>query len=116
MLASHYAPTLPLRLAATSVSPDEALLAFGRPLLGAPITFQLSLSENLAEAAQRLFAGLHTLDEEGIRLGLCGIAAMPIPDSGLGHAITDRLRRASARPGGRCPPGPPGKGGAFAIG
>ena len=99
MLASHYAPRLPLRLAATSVSPDEALLAFGCPLPGAHTTFQLSLSENLPEAAQRLFAGLHTLDEEGLRLGLSGIAAMRIPEHDLGLAIADRLRRAAARPG-----------------
>ncbi|HTU52365.1 MAG TPA: L-threonylcarbamoyladenylate synthase [Acetobacteraceae bacterium] len=115
MLASHYAPSLPLRLVATRVSPDEALLAFGRPLPGAHTTFQLSFSENLAEAAQRLFAGLRTLDEEGIRLGLRGIAAMPIPARDLGLAITDRLRRASA--GGRARPGAlpldPAKGGAL---
>ena len=35
MLMSHYAPSLPLRLNAQSVSPDEALLAFGTPLCGA---------------------------------------------------------------------------------
>ncbi|HEX5327257.1 MAG TPA: L-threonylcarbamoyladenylate synthase, partial [Acetobacteraceae bacterium] len=42
LLASHYAPTLPLRLAASSVSADEALLAFGSPLSGAGMVFNLS--------------------------------------------------------------------------
>jgi L-threonylcarbamoyladenylate synthase len=36
------------------------------------------------------------LDADGRRLGLACIAVMPIPDSGLGAAINDRLRRAAA--------------------
>ena len=96
MLASHYAPRLPIRLDATSLSAGEALLAFGPALPGARAVFQLSESRDLAEAAARLFAGLRLLDEEGPRLGLTGIAAMPIPDHGLGRAIADRLRRAAA--------------------
>ena len=96
MLASHYAPRLPLRRDAGSVSVDEALLAFGPPLRGAGALFQLSGSGDLTEAAARLFAGLHTLDADGVRLGLARIAAMPIPRHGLGQAINDRLRRAAA--------------------
>ena len=45
-----------------------------------------------AEAASRLFAGLRWLDAEGARLGLRGIAVMPVPETGLGIAINDRLR------------------------
>jgi L-threonylcarbamoyladenylate synthase len=36
------------------------------------------------------------LDAAGARLGLSRIAAMPVPDTGLGLAINDRLRRAAA--------------------
>src|SRR5215469_7979978 len=43
MLERHYAPARLLRLAATTVTPDEALLAFGTPLPGATVTFNLSL-------------------------------------------------------------------------
>jgi L-threonylcarbamoyladenylate synthase len=96
LLVSHYAPVLPVRLAATSVGADEALLAFGLPLPGAGAIFQLSAAESLAEAAANLFAGLRALDAEGARLGLTGIAAMPVPSSGLGLAINDRLQRAAA--------------------
>jgi len=92
MLASHYAPALPLRLAATQVAADEALLAFGPPLPGAGTIFQLSASGDTTEAAANLFAGLRLLDRSGLR----GIAAMPVPDAGLGLAINDRLRRAAA--------------------
>jgi len=92
LLASHYAPTLPLRLEARSVAPDEALLAFGPPLPGAAATLNLSPGGDLVEAAAHLFAYLRALD----RPGLAGIAVMPVPTSGLGEAINDRLRRAAA--------------------
>ncbi len=95
MLASHYAPTMPVRLEATTVAADEALLAFGPPLAGAGAVFQLSAARDLRESAARLFAGLRALDASGLR----AIAAMPIPDTGLGAAINDRLRRAAAERG-----------------
>ena len=106
MLRSHYAPRHALRLGARAVSPDEALLAFGPPLVGAAITYNLSEAGDLAEAAARLFAGLRWLDAEAARRGLRGIAAMAVPEAGLGVAIADRLRRAAApRFDGRAAPG-----------
>jgi L-threonylcarbamoyladenylate synthase len=96
MLASHYAPALPVRLDATEVAPDEAVLAFGPAPAGATLIFSLSESGDLAEAAARLFTGLRTLDAEGRRRGLVRIAAMPVPRHGLGMAINDRLARAAA--------------------
>ena len=95
-LASHYAPALPLRLNATAAGPDEALLAFGAAPPGAGIMWNLSERGDLTEAASRLFAGLRTLDEEGRRLALNRIAAMPVPNEDLGEAINDRLIRAAA--------------------
>lgn len=99
-LASHYAPDLPLRLNATSFAADEALLAFGPHLEGGRATYQLSERGNVTEAAARLFDGLHWLDSEGRRLGLRGIAVMPVPSTGTGLAINDRLERAAAPRGG----------------
>jgi L-threonylcarbamoyladenylate synthase len=96
LLVSHYAPDLPVRLAARAAGPEEALLAFGPAPPGAGLTFQLSEARDLTEAAARLFSGLRTLDAEGRRLGLARIAAMPVPEHGLGLAINDRLRRAAA--------------------
>lgn len=93
MLASHYAPSLPLRLDARTARPGEALLAFGPE---APPGFHkvlwLSRAGDLAEAAANLFAMLRTLD----RPDFAAIAVMPIPEEGLGRAINDRLRRAAA--------------------
>lgn len=89
MLASHYAPRARLRLNATNCSPDEVLLGFG-PVTGAALN--LSPAGDLAEAAASLFAALHRLDADGAT----AIAVSPIPDTGLGRAINDRLRRAAA--------------------
>ncbi len=96
LLVSHYAPALPVRLHATAVAADEALLAFGPALPGAGLTFQLSDRADPTEAATRLFEGLRWLDRDGARLSLRAIAAMPVPESGLGAAINDRLQRAAA--------------------
>lgn len=97
-LESHYAPVRPVRLEATSVGADEGLLAFGAsPPTGAMLTYNLSPTGNLAEAAANLFAQLRALDRPSIGR----IAVMPIPQTGLGLAINDRLRRAAAGDGGR---------------
>ncbi len=102
---SHYAPSLPLRLDARSIGPDEALLAFGPSPLSAPVAINLSPKGDLTEAAARLYAALRALDAEARQRGLTRIAVMPIPARGLGLAIADRLRRAAAP---RCPPDPDG--------
>jgi L-threonylcarbamoyladenylate synthase len=105
LLASHYAPKLPVRLDATDVQRNEALLAFGPPLPGAGAVLGLSDAGDLTEAAARLFAGLRALDEDAAALGLQRIAVMPVPEQGLGRAINDRLRRAAApRPSPDCTP------------
>jgi L-threonylcarbamoyladenylate synthase len=92
-LASHYAPRAPLRLDATGLMPGEALLAFGpdAPPHDGP-AFNLSPSGDLVEAAANLFAALRLLDAARPS----AIAVMPIPDTGLGEAINDRLRRGAA--------------------
>jgi L-threonylcarbamoyladenylate synthase len=92
-LASHYAPSLPVRLDVTVARPGEVLLAFGPDAPGGfkKVLF-LSRSGDLAEAAANLFAMLRRLD----RPKFAGIAVMPIPETGLGRAINDRLRRAAA--------------------
>ena len=93
-LESHYAPNATVRLNATTVNASEALLAFG-PDMG-PKTYKtsLNLSErgDLHEAAANLFAMLRELDKPDVKT----IAVMPIPETGLGIAMNDRLRRAAA--------------------
>ncbi|WP_256749380.1 L-threonylcarbamoyladenylate synthase [Mesorhizobium sp. Mes31] len=96
MLASHYAPGAAVRLNASTVGEDEALLAFGSQRAEgwrhAAAFLNLSVSGDLREAASNLFAYMQDLDRSGART----IAVEPIPFDGLGEAINDRLSRAAA--------------------
>jgi L-threonylcarbamoyladenylate synthase len=110
-LLKHYAPQTPLRLKAVDVRPGEALLAFGSTRFmgiqggGAakdlPRAALLNLSESgdLNEAAANLFAMLHQLDTGGFK----AIAVMDIPETGLGMAINDRLKRAAGAQSANAP-------------
>ncbi len=93
--ASHYAPHAAVRLDARRVEAGESVLDFGAqlapPLLGQAYR-DLSPAADLGEAAAGLFAALRALDTPGA----ARIAVAPIPHSGLGAAINDRLRRAAA--------------------
>ncbi|MBP0617371.1 L-threonylcarbamoyladenylate synthase [Jiella mangrovi] len=95
-LASHYAPTGRVRLDVRSIEPGEFVIAFGpdRPqgLENAAAIVNLSPAGDLAEAASNLFAALSAFDSADVE----AIAVAPIPSTGLGEAINDRLRRAAA--------------------
>ncbi len=87
-LASHYAPSKPLRLGAASATPEEFLIGFGN-VAGES---NLSPSGDLAEAAARLYRCLHEADAASS----ARIAVAAMPETGIGAAINDRLRRAAA--------------------
>ena len=87
-LESHYAPRAALRLNVRDPGADEVLLGFG-PSPNAALN--LSPAGDLREAAANLFAMLRALDKNAGR-----IAVMPVPETGLGEAINDRLNRAAA--------------------
>jgi L-threonylcarbamoyladenylate synthase len=89
-LASHYAPEARVRLNATEAREGEVLVGFGP--IGGHLT--LSASGDLLEAAANLF---HFLREADALAGPGGaIAFAPVPETGLGRAINDRMRRAAA--------------------
>jgi L-threonylcarbamoyladenylate synthase len=99
-LESHYAPRTPLRvgplaalLAEAQASPASRVhcVAFREAPAGVPSEV-LSPSGDLREAARKLFAALRRADQAGADV----LLAEPVPDEGLGRAINDRLRRASA--------------------
>jgi L-threonylcarbamoyladenylate synthase len=92
MLASHYAPRAALRLDARTARDGEAVLDFAGQLAGRTQRLDLSAHGDLREAAANLFAFLRALDATGA----AAIAVAPIPATGLGEAIADRLRRAAA--------------------
>lgn len=86
-LASHYAPSKPLRLQATDAMTDEWLIGFG------DISGDATLSSNgdLVEAAANLFSCLHEAEASSKPR----IAVAPLPTAGIGAAIADRLARAA---------------------
>ena len=95
MMTSHYAPNVRLRMNATEIRPGESVLAFGSELPAgadeAGAIVNLSPAGDLRQAAAGFFAAIRVLEKEG-----APIAAATVPERGLGRAINDRLRRASA--------------------
>ena len=91
MILRHYAPQAPVRLNATHAQPGEVMIGFGPGYEGA--AFNLSPSGDLTEAAAHLFAMLRAADA----LNPTAIVIAPIPKTGLGEAIADRLARAADR-------------------
>ena len=87
-LASHYAPTKPMRLNTETATEGEWHIGFG----AVSGDENLSNNGNLAEAAFNLFAALHRADASD----QLAIAVAPIPTEGIGIAINDRLQRAAA--------------------
>lgn len=88
-LTTHYAPDAPVRIEAEAAREGEILLGFG-PGSGDP-RWSLSLAGDTREAAANLFRLLREADREHP----VGIAVAPIPATGLGEAVNDRLRRAA---------------------
>ncbi len=88
----HYATAAPLVMGGAA-SDGEIMIGFG-PAGG---DLSLSPSGDLVEAAARLFAVLHEADALAKQRGASAIRVAEIPESGLGRAINDRLRRAATR-------------------
>ena len=89
-LLRHYAPKNQLRINASIPQDDEFYIGFG----ACAADLNLSKSGNLREAAANLFAYLRLADKQA-KYGKIAIA--PIPKTGLGLAINDRIKRASYR-------------------
>ena len=88
-LESHYAPKALLRLNAAAPEWGETYLGFGAYDYG---PWTLSKTGDLQETAANLFKMLHAIDDSSVER----IAVAPIPMTGLGEAINDRLTRAAA--------------------
>jgi L-threonylcarbamoyladenylate synthase len=94
MLESHYAPRTPLHLwpehaALPGDAATSGLLAFGA--VGPGFAAVEVLPSDPVDAAPLFFAALRRLDASGVTR----LYAREIPESGLGMAIMDRLRRAA---------------------
>lgn len=102
MLKSHYAPNTQIMLA-EDFHPERigdtsriGALVFNDYIEGLDLEnqFVLSKSGNMNEAARRLFTGLRILDQ---REDIDTIVTAFVPNQGLGRAINDRIKRATAK-------------------
>ena len=102
MLSRHYAPQTTTHVVDDVQQfiagfPDKRIgvLLFNKALEAPNIKAQeiLSRQGNLQEAASKLYAALHMLDEQNLDL----IVAERFPDEGMGKAINDRLQRATKK-------------------
>ncbi|HTH56974.1 MAG TPA: L-threonylcarbamoyladenylate synthase [Cyclobacteriaceae bacterium] len=99
-LQSHYAPGKILKIGNIDELLHEnrntrvGVLSFQKRYAGDFIEKQIVLSPvgDVNEAAQKLFSALRELDKSSVEI----ILTETVPDFGLGRAINDRLRRASA--------------------
>lgn len=94
-LKSHYAPRTPLDLVEVLPPPDSAtgLLAWTASGEGFGHAEYLSKTQDLREAAANLYGAMRRLDASGVTR----IVAEAVPETGLGTAIMERLRKAAAR-------------------
>lgn len=95
MILRHYAPDAPVHLEQLDVPAGGIRLGFGSVggigPYGPDEAWSLSPAGDLHEAAARLFELLRAAD----LLAPSAIGVAPIPESGLGEAINDRLKRAA---------------------
>ena len=103
-MKSHYAPRTPLVICEklpdqgldrdTQAWPNRSgLLSWHGKGRGFALVESLSETMDLREAAANLYGAMRRLDEAGLEL----IVAEAVPETGLGVAIMDRLRKAAAR-------------------
>ncbi|RMA43708.1 L-threonylcarbamoyladenylate synthase [Rhodophyticola porphyridii] len=92
-LSRHYAPSVPVTLNSALDDASAVRVGFTKADGG---DLYLSHSGDLVEAAAALFHVLHLADAMACAGQKSAIHVAPVPETGLGRAINDRLRRAAA--------------------
>ena len=94
---THYRPQVPLyygEVPAGYTLPEHTVrIAFGAQVGPIPATVNLSATGDMVEATSKLYAFMHDLDKSEYDL----ILVDPIPNTGVGMALNDRLKRASIK-------------------
>ena len=94
---THYRPQVPLyygEIPANITLPEHTVrIAFGSQQGIIPATANLSVTGDMVEATSKLYAFMHDLDDPKYDL----ILVDPIPNTGVGMALNDRLKRASIK-------------------
>jgi L-threonylcarbamoyladenylate synthase len=87
----HYSPGIPLRMNIKKPKKNEAFVLLKKNKDTKSNYFYLSKKNNLKEAAKNLYSLLRKIKKKGYN----SIAVEKIQNSGIGHTINDRLKRAS---------------------
>jgi L-threonylcarbamoyladenylate synthase len=87
----HYSPGIPVYINKKQAKKNGAFISFGKKFKSAKNIFNLSKKNNLNEAANKLYSTMRIIR----KLKYKSISVCKIPNSGLGLAINDRLKKAS---------------------
>ena len=93
LLKKHYSPNIPMKLNQTRSPREHAFITFGSKYPVTRNSFNLSKKSNLNEAAKNLYKFFRNIKKKGFKK----IYVARIPNTGVGYAINDRLKRASKK-------------------
>ena len=92
-LKIHYSPGIPVKMNKKNVEKNQALIGFGKGFKVGKNYFNLSKKGNLKEVANNLYKTMRKIKKKNFK----SIAVVKIPNTKIGYAINDRLRKASAK-------------------
>jgi len=87
----HYSPGIPIYLNKTKIKKNGAFIAFGKKFSNNQNYYNLSRNRSLREAANNLYKVMRKIKNKKYS----SISVCKIPNTGIGKAINDRLKRAS---------------------
>ena len=90
-LKKHYSPGIPVYINKNKCPNKYAFITFGKKYPVTRNTFNLSRKSNLNEAARNLYKFFRNIKKKGYKK----IYVAKVPNTGIGIAINDRLKRAS---------------------
>ena len=90
-LKFHYSPGIPVFMNRNRAKKNEAFITFGNKFKNVKNNFNLSKTNNLEEAASNLYKVMRSIKNQNYK----SIFVCKIPNTGMGRAINDRLKRAS---------------------
>ena len=92
-LKLHYSPGIPVKMNRKNAKKHQALIGFGKKFKVGKNHFNLSIKGNLKEAANNLYKTMRKIRKSNFK----SIAVTKIPNTEIGYAINDRLKKASSK-------------------
>ena len=90
-LKLHYSPGIPVKMNRKYPEKNQAFISFGKKFKKGKNQFNLSKTGSLNEAANNLYKIMRKIKKGNFK----SISVTRIPNTGIGRAINDRLRKAS---------------------